>query len=165
MAYENYRGGCYCIYIKFSAIHKMKRFMLHMVFITMLIIIAFMLTAIWLAYKPVEVYYDVHQPYDILNDNHTVRAGEAVRIRQDYCKNGNDPATVTVVLEDGYYETLRVIESQAPEGCVDGVSHTARIPLDTQEGTYRIRYRIKVQVNPLRTESYELVSEYFSVIE
>ena len=139
--------------------------MLPMVFTTMLLIIAFMLFAIWLAYKPVEVYYDVAQPYPILNGNHEVKAGDKVQVLQTFCKTGNDPVILTVVLENGYYETLRVINSQAKEGCHDGISQSARIPIDTETGRYRIGYRIIVQVNPFRTESYEFLTEYFEVIE
>jgi hypothetical protein len=117
-----------------------------------------------LAYKPVTVYFNVNQPYKILNENKAVKAGEPVLVLQEYCKYGNYPSRLIIILEDGYYETIRIIESAVGEGCYANPSKSATIPPNTAEGVYRIRYRIIVDVNPFRSETYEFVTERFTVI-
>lgn len=119
---------------------------------------------VWLLYKPIEVYYDIEQPYKVTNEYKQVQVGEPVFIKQVYCKEGNYRTTIIIILEDGFYETLRQIESVVPEGCYDNISRSAVIPSYTLPGEYRIRYRMIVHVNPFRDEVYEFVSEYFQVV-
>lgn len=121
---------------------------------------------------PIEVYYDVEQPYPVLNENHEVGRGEAVKVQQIYCKNGNYPAVVTVALENEsgtIVRTLETVNSAVKEGCwgLDPVrvSETAEIANNVSNGKYRIVYLIHVHINAIRDEDYTLHSEYFNVID
>lgn len=142
----------------------MQTLLLRLAFVFISLLVVALLYITWKVYKPLDVYYDVEQPYKVLNENKTVNVGEPVLIQQTYCKTGNYPTTIIIILEDGFYETLRIIESAVPEGCYDNASRSAIIPPYTTTGEYRIRYRIIVHVNPFRDETYEFVSERFNVV-
>lgn len=136
--------------------------MIHAMFVIVVLVILMLL---YWGFRPYTVYYNVVQPYDIVNENNEVKRGEAVLVRQEYCKAIGGDATLVIILEDGYYETLRIIQSRADPGCRDGVSQSAVIPTTSAPGEYRLRYQISVRVNPVRTIHYEFVTEYFTVIE
>lgn len=141
-----------------------QRIGVRIAFIFIVAVIVGLIYVLWLVYRPLEIYYDVTQPYEILNENKTVKAGQPVLVRQTYCKTGSYPTSIIIILEDGFYETLRIIESAVEEGCYDNPSRSAVIPLYTTSGEYRIRYRIIVHVNPFRDVVYEFVSEEFNVV-
>lgn len=137
------------------------KLMIHIMFTIVMAILALL---VYWSVRPYEVYYNIEQPYEILNEE-PISKGSAVLVRQVYCKNTNSPAKITIILEDGYYETLRLIESRVEPGCYDRTSQSAVIPSTAHPGRYRLRYRFEVRVNPIRTETYVIVTDYFEVIE
>lgn len=137
------------------------KLMIHIMFTIVMGILALL---VYWALRPYEVYYNVQQPYDVLNSE-PIKNGDAVLVRQVYCKGTDSPAKITIILEDGYYETLRLIESRVEPGCYDRTSQSAVIPPTAHPGRYRLRYRFEVRVNPIRTETYVIVTDYFEVIE
>lgn len=134
------------------------------IYLTFAILVGAISTLLYWGFRPYEVYENVEQPYRVLNDNKQVQAGTPVFVEQVYCKRGNYPARVSIVLEDGYYEVIKTIETRVEGGCYSSVSKSALIPFYTSPNTYRIKYKIEVRVNPIRSVSYELYSENFEVI-
>jgi hypothetical protein len=133
-------------------------------FLTFLIVSVSVLGLTWERFRPLEVYYNVQQPYEVRDGDKPFVGGDPVYVRQVYCKHGNYPTTITIMLEDGFHEVLRTLKSSIKEGCYDSWSRSAQLPALIPSGTYRIRYHIEVEVSPFRTETYELVSEYFEVL-
>jgi hypothetical protein len=118
------------------------------------------LLAYWLL-RPYEV-YTFDQPYQVMNE--VVKPGDKLQIRQTFCKLIKAPATLEIYLVDGFYETLRTIQSNTEIGCYENISQSVVIPPYTQEGEYKIVYNIRVRVNPVRQIDYTVETESFRVV-
>ena len=115
---------------------------------------------------PIELYYDVEQPYNVLNEE--IRAGDAVDVNQVYCKNGSEYVDVSVFLrneDESFSRTVYVAGSARGRGCHDVVSSSAIIPMGILSGEYKLVYIIHADINAVRDETVTLETELFEVIE
>lgn len=136
----------------------------HIVFLqlNLFLMVVIVVVIAFLALVPVKV-YEIEAPYKTLKNEY--RAGEAIEVRQVYCKLEEYPATVDISIVDGYIEALRTINSNSPIGCYDRVATSAVVPEYLAEGDYKLRYIFTVHVNPFRTETYTVETEMFKVVK
>ncbi len=119
-------------------------------------------------FVPITIYYDMEQPYLVMNENKEVRMGESVEVKQKYCKKGDKFADITAFLmneSESFCITLYHMGSARSEGCYDNTVGTAIIPDGIKPGEYKIKYVIHVNINAVRDETVILETELFKVVE
>lgn len=138
-------------------------------FSTITITLALNLYLVYLMLIPVNI-IEIEQPMNIVNENNIVNPGEIVKYEVNYCKfiDVNAQVSRTVVSADtinnppvGYPTNL----FSAPTGCDSFTSTSVTLPDDIPPGNYIVSTNIEYRPNPLRTETYNAVSEVFTVAQ
>ena len=94
----------------------------------------------------------------------TVRAGETLRYVSNFCKNTNEPATVSRRFINGIVFATPVIITKSEKGCQEKTVAVS-VPLELLEGPYRLSIVYQYKVNPLRTITVVQDTETFEVIK
>lgn len=133
-------------------------------FIWFVIITAFsIITTIvyWMAY-----------PYKILSFNDgngtfidkTVKADDFLQMRQESCKYKDIVSNINRQFVDGFIHQLTPTNNNRPLGCSSSIEYVY-VPKSLAPGDYHLRTVISFEVNPIRTISYTVVTEKFTVIK
>jgi hypothetical protein len=113
--------------------------------------------------------YWVHYPYDVLTFNsieiqNTVRAGEVLVIKWDFCKHTNQPGVIHRALHDTYVYQISTAYTSTPKGCFVQMEQIA-----TKEfmpaGTYRYVATACYNVNPIREVCVNYETPAFEIID
>jgi len=92
----------------------------------------------------------------------TVKSGEYLPVRENYCKNMAFPSTISRTFIDGISYQVPVFVSNRPVGCRESIEYIY-IPKAIPPGKYRIETVYSFQVNPLRTVHFTLTTDLFTV--
>lgn len=118
----------------------------------------------FLAFVPVRVVEPQVQPYRVLTQE--VSPGDTLIYEVDVCKFRNAPTQVVrrFVDEEGLAYPLAAEASNIVPGC-SKVRVPVIVPSVLHTGKWHLTLDVSYRVNPLRTESYHLVTERFNVTE
>ena len=94
--------------------------------------------------------------------NNTVKAGEELEYKVDYCKYTNKQATISIAIVDGILYTLPPFEGAFEKGCGSFIHHI-RIPEQMHEGEAHFMSTLEYRMNPLRTIVKRFKSDKFLV--
>lgn len=117
------------------------------------------------------VLYWLNAPEDVLHLNKpivvqppTTSAESTVYMDFDYCKTQAVSGTFSRRIFSDRQEVLNQtgVPENTPSGCVH-VQQPLLLPRTIEAGTYRVKYVINYQLNPLKSVSQTLISEPFTV--
>jgi len=123
------------------------------------LLLSFMIFSMVYPFKTVDY---LVQPFPILNENKTVRVGEDVMFKVDYCRYTNKPTKVIRSLVNDIIYTLSTSEMSNPVGCNNSVG-IVNIP-DVVPGIYHIESKATWVINAFRTITKVVETEEFEVI-
>lgn len=125
---------------------------------------AYICTLLFYPFKTIK-YTDL--PLPVLNKERQVSPGENVLVEVNYCRYFDEEVEVIAELVGETTTTLGFTKSKFPrsEFCPEKIV-LARdiIPFGIPEGEYKIKYFVKVNLNPLRSESFEIETQEFKII-
>lgn len=93
-----------------------------------------------------------------------VRAGEYVELRQINCKYMPLVSTLNRQFIDSILYQIPLVQANRPVGCSDKIENVP-VPKTLPPGDYYINTVISFQVNPIRTVSYTVKTNMFTVIK
>lgn len=116
------------------------------------------------------VTYWLIAPYDVLelkkgNGELTyteVKSGSYLEMRQVYCKKTNLVSTVDRKFIDGILYQAPQIKASRKVGCYDTIEYVY-IPKALPTGTMKLQDTISFKVNPLRTVTYTVETDSFTI--
>jgi hypothetical protein len=117
------------------------------------------LIAFWLFY-PYKVLVLKNNPAPVLADS--VEAGQMVVYFSDFCRYTNLPAIVTRQFIDGVVYTTPS-ENVTDIARCDRRIVSVRVPPTLMPDKYHIKVIVQIKVNPIRTMTYEFLTEEFNV--
>lgn len=109
-------------------------------------------------YKTVEY----KSPVTVLNK--TVKAGQVVQYRIDYCKYVDYSAYVDRAFVDGIIYTVPTVRPNLPTGCHVKIQ-SVEVPANLPPSEYKLKVYVTFQVNPIRTITKSYETNIFNVIE
>lgn len=142
--------------------------------LTMTLASAGILYSAYLSFYPFDWLKYYNEPFPVLNENKTVRAGEFLIYEIEYCRWNDKQATFSkdiLGIDNANGITLPTFRSsfgaicakeEAPQKVVINSTH---IPLHLPEGEYYMRMLVEQPLNPLRTESLTVETEPFKVVK
>lgn len=118
-------------------------------------------TLMWMAFRD-QVHFTIKEPVKVLTP--VVRAGHSVTVLFDYCKSGQDIATVgTLLARRGVMIPLSLWPSDLPVGCHQ-VAVTLPIPAYVSENTYVLYMVREYRPTVFNTKGVSVQSEPFKVL-
>lgn len=113
-------------------------------------------------YNPVSFY---NYPHLVENENKTVQSGGYLIYAVDYCKHTDITPQIGKSFIDGVVYTIPdSVGANFSVGC--GTNHVQLyIPKALPTGVYHVKIIFKYQVNPIKTKTYDLKTENFTVIK
>ena len=109
-------------------------------------------------YKPLVV----KQPYQIVNEESSLKQGDVLKYQIDYCKYTNIQSIVRRQFVDGIIYATPEITANLKKGCGLAIN-TITIPENLPPGTYYLTIEVTYKINPIREISYDLKTEKFVV--
>lgn len=142
--------------------HKILNFVVWAVFFMMFLM--FVIVTNWLVrdYNVVEV----REPLRILNEGGTISVGDTILIELDYTKNADLEATIfpSINCKTGNLVEFVPFVSNLPIGENVLISDRYVLPPKFLDGEIcQFKVTLVYQVNPIKKESYLVVSEFFEV--
>lgn len=136
---------------------KHKVIVISMIFI----VIMFCIFIFWwvFPYKTISI---SNQPYEVITP--TVKQGELMSYKIDYCKYGDYKAEVHKQFIDGIIYSIPDGNIGLPAGCGSKVV-SIKVPKTLPVGSYKLKVDVSFQVNPIRTISNSYQTEVFSVVK
>jgi hypothetical protein len=112
-------------------------------------------------YNPVEFY---NLPHEIENENKIVKSGDYLIYSVDYCKHVDITPQISKSFVDGIvYVIPDTVGASFPIGC--GVNRIQiYVPKALPPGVYHLKIVFKYQVNPIKSVTYNLATENFTVV-
>lgn len=95
--------------------------------------------------------------------NTSVKAGEIIKMRQTQCKYKSLYADINRQFVDTLVFQVNPVMTNRPVGCFD-VIELVQVPISLPTGKYRIRTTISYHVNPIRHQTYQVLTNEFTVI-
>lgn len=115
---------------------------------------------------------DYYNPVLTFKDNVAVtdkteyRSGDVVFVHWDFCKHRNLISKINISMIDDIVLTLPEVEQNIPVGCYEGKTvFQMKIPEIVHAGMFKTHVSLTYEVNPMRTITYQLVSEPFKIIK
>ena len=124
---------------------------------------AFLLWGIWCLVWPVTPIVYHKNPIPVLNANKSVNAGELLLVDLDFTKYVSVPSRTSRLLKNGLIYNLPDILVQRAPGRYHFTSAMTTIPDELPSGIYTLEYVFSYDVNPLKTVTYTISTEAFSV--
>lgn len=109
---------------------------------------------------------EIKEPIDVIGD--TFEHGEVLLHEVEYCKNVGLPAKVINRITDGEYGYIyEAVSADASTGCGKVISSRLVIPdsVPYSVAKWKMQLILVYQVNPFRTETYQVESEPFYIRE
>ena len=126
---------------------------------TIILAAILLIVAMYWAVIPVNV-ISIKSPFKVITKS--VNPGGTLVYELNYCKYQPIPALLTKVFVDDILYSTPAVASNLPVGC-----HTTRAEIDIPNTLPAHFYQVKLlyhyQVNPLRTQDIEIVSEPFTI--
>ena len=134
------------------------------------LLLSWVFWCLWWPFEPITVHQD---SWTIMNTDKTVRRGETLVVRMNYCKHANITAQMVASIEQG--PSLWLLGPQQPAftlGCheqnVGIVQIPAALPMLATNveghGKAVLRVRLNYAINPLRTATYAFVTDEFTIV-
>ena len=98
----------------------------------------------------------------VVNPNNEVKAGENLLLHYKYCKRGDGVGLITRYLQDNQIITLPDLNSKQPGGCGEATI-PVMIPTNTPTDTYTFHAQVTYKVSPIKTVSYDLWTDEFTI--
>jgi len=135
----------------------------YMTLVTVILTVVLIAYVLCLLYYPAKTLVVKNAPMPIIGSK-TLKAGEYVTYRYDYCKYYDHPLSIQRDFVDGVIYKTEPGFAQLEPGC-----HVADvrviIPDTLPAGEYKIRNITQVVINQLRTDTVLYETEKFNVIE
>lgn len=122
---------------------------------------------VWWQVRPVWL-PDIKQPIPVLNENHEISPGEPIVLELVVDKpveTDVSNSTRWIACESGNLITLTSNPTDLPAGKYTIIADSVILPDKfATADTCRFFYRVDFRINPIRDESREYVSEWFTVV-
>lgn len=123
-------------------------------------------------FKPYDIIKFFAEKNEILNENHTIKAGDTIKFRAHYdMLLGNIPVEFIYYLEPTdptaacEFKILGQGKGETKAGLVDRINSTLVVPLDFKPCEYHVRITSIYQPNPQKKITKDRYTEDFKVIK
>ena len=143
---------------------KMRKLLHFFTYFTLTMSAILALLIIYYSIFPLRVTEVSNAPYQILNENKTVKAGGLLQHKVDYCKYVNISSETIRQFVNGLIFTMPSITTNNPVGCHEIVA-TTLVPKELPVGEYYMKITKIYRLNAIRTFTETYTTEKFKVTE